>query len=87
MDTNSHLMTKPYNFDIKAMIDTFFLYLVKGGGVKNFLLTVEIFFNKREYSKADWLVSLVIKATFFSEGSLRQKRQSQKKYFFITQLL
>ena len=78
-------MTKPYNSE--SYDRHIFLYLAKGGGGQNFLLTVEIFFNKREYSKADWLVSLLIKAAFFSEGYLSQKRQSQKKYFFITQLL
>ena len=64
LDTNSHLTTKPYNFDInvqailKAMIDTVFLG-PSLGGVRFFLLPVRVFFNKREYSGAGWPLSYI----------------------------
>ena len=65
LDTNSHLTTKLYNFDIKCQsnsesYDRHGFFGNKLRGVKNFLLTVESFFNKREYSEADWLVPLVL---------------------------
>ena len=64
VDTTSHLTTKPYNFDIKCHSNSesydlhgFFGTRFRGG--QNFLLTVGIFYNKREYSGADWLVPLI----------------------------
>ena len=64
LDTNSHLTTKPYNFDIKCQSNSesydrhgFFGTKFRGG--QNFLLMVGGFFNKREYSGADWLVPLL----------------------------
>ena len=64
LDTNSHLTTKPYNFDIKChsnseSYDRHGFFGTKFRGGQNFLLTVGIFYNKREYSGADWLVPLV----------------------------
>ena len=57
LDTNSHLTTKPYNFDIKFQSNSesydqhgFFGTKFRGG--QNFLLTVGSFFNKRDYSEA-----------------------------------
>ena len=43
------------------MIDTVFWGPSLGGG-QNFVLTLGGFFNVREYSAADWLVSLIMKA-------------------------
>ena len=61
LDTNSHLTTKPYNFDIKCQSNSesynrhnFCGTKIRGG--QNLLLMVEGFFNEREYSGADWLV-------------------------------
>ena len=61
LDTNSHLTTKPYNFDIKCKSNSerydrhnFFRTKFRGG--QNFLITVGGFYNKRKYSGADWLV-------------------------------
>ena len=58
VDINSHLTTKPYNFDIKCQSNYesydwhgFFGTIFTGG--QNFLLTVGSFFNKREYSVID----------------------------------
>ena len=62
--TQSHLTTKPYNFDIKCQSNSesydqhVFLGPSLGGG-QTFLLTVGCFFNKRKYSEADWLVPLL----------------------------
>ena len=66
LDTNSHLTTKPYNFDIKChsnseSYDRHGFFGTKFRGGQNFLLTVGIFFNEREYSGADWLVPLLSK--------------------------
>ena len=64
LDTNSHLMTKPYTFDIKYQSNSesydrhgFLGTKLRAG--QNFVLTVGGFFNEREYSAADWLVSLL----------------------------
>ena len=64
LDTNSHLTTKPYNFDIKCQSNSesydqqgFFGTKLRGG--QNFVLPVGSFFNKRKYSEADWLVPLM----------------------------
>ena len=64
LDTNSHLTTKPYNFDIKChsnseSYDRHGFFGTKFRGGQNFLLTVGIFYNEREYSGADWLVPLI----------------------------
>ena len=64
LDTNSHLTTKPYNFDIKCQgnsksYDRHGFFGTKKRGGQNFLLTVGSFSNKREYSEADWLVPLL----------------------------
>ena len=64
LDTNSHLMTKPKKFDIKCpsnceSYDCIGFFGTKFRGSQNFLLTVGVFFNKREYSGADWLVPLI----------------------------
>ena len=63
LDTNSHLTTKPYNFDIKCQSNSesydqhgFFGTKIRGG--QRFLLTAGGFYNEREYSGADWLVPL-----------------------------
>jgi len=66
LDTNSHLTTKPYNFDIKChsnseSYDRHGFFGTKFRGGQNFLLTVGIFYNEREYSGADWLVPLLNK--------------------------
>ena len=60
VDTNSHLTTKPSNFDIKCHSNSesydqngFIGTKFKGG--QNFLFTVGGFSNKREYSGADWM--------------------------------
>ena len=65
MDTNSQMTTKPYNCDIKCQSNyesydryIFFGATLRGG--QNLLLTVGSFFNKREYSEADWLVPLLL---------------------------
>ena len=65
LDSNSHLTTKPYNFDIKCQSNSesydqhgFFGDKFRGG--QNFLITVGGFYNEREYSVADWLVLLVL---------------------------
>ena len=64
LDTNSHLTTKPYNFDIKSRSNSesyaqhgFLGPKFRAG--QNFVLTVGGFFNQREYSAADWLVPLI----------------------------
>ena len=64
LNTNSHLTTKPYNFDNKCQSNSesydqhgFFGTKFRGG--QNCLLTVGGFFNEREYSGADWLVPLL----------------------------
>ena len=64
LDTNSHLSTKPYNFDNKCQSNSesydphgFLGNKFRGG--QNFVLPVGGFFNKREYSVADWLVPLL----------------------------
>ena len=64
LDTNSHLTTKPYNFDIKCQknsesYDRHGFLGTKFRGGQNFVLTVGGFFNEREYSAADWLVPLI----------------------------
>ena len=58
------MTTKPYNCDIKCQSNSgsydrqgFFGTKFRGG--LNFLLTVGSFFNKIEYSEADWLVPLL----------------------------
>ena len=58
IDTNSHLTTKPSNFDIKCYSNSesydrhgFFGTNFRGG--QNFLFTLGGFFNEREYSEAD----------------------------------
>ena len=66
LDTNSHLTTKPYNFDIKChsnseSYDRHGFFGTKFRGGQNFLLTVGIFYNEREYSGADWLVPFLSK--------------------------
>ena len=65
LDTNSNLATKPEYFDIKCPSNSesydwhgFFGTKFRGG--QNFLLTVEGFFNKSEYSGAEWLVPFLI---------------------------
>ena len=64
LDTNSHLTTKPYNFDIKRSgnsesYDQYNFLGTKFREGKNFLFTVGVFFNERDYSGADWLVLLL----------------------------
>jgi len=65
LDTNSHLTIKPYNLDIKCQSNSesydqhgFFGTKLRGG--QKFLLMVGGFFNKREYSGADWLVPFIM---------------------------
>ena len=58
VDTNSHLTTKPSNFDIKChsnseSYDRHGFFGTKFRGGQNFLFTVGGFFNEREYSEAD----------------------------------
>ena len=68
LETNSHLTTKPYNFDIKCQSNSesydrhrFFWDQVQEG--YNILLSVGgFFFNEREYSGADILVPLVMQS-------------------------
>ena len=67
LDTNSHLTTKPYNFDIKCQskyegYDRHGFFGTKFRGNQNFLITFGGFYNEREYSGADWLVLLIPKA-------------------------
>ena len=69
LDTNSHLTTKQYNFDIKGLSNSesydphgFFGTKFRGG--QNFLMMVGGFYNKREYSGADWLVLLLCVISF-----------------------
>ena len=70
LDTNSHLTTKPYNFDIKCQSNSesydqhVFFWGPSLGGGQNFLLTVGGFYNEREYSGADWLVPFVCSFLF-----------------------
>ena len=65
VDTNSHLMTKPYNLDIKCPInsESYDQHIFWGGQVEGwsefFLFTVGGFYNEREYSGAAWLDLLV----------------------------
>ena len=64
LDTKRHLTTKPYNFDIKCQsnsesFDRHGFLGTKFRGGHNFVLMVGGFFNKREYSAADWLVPLI----------------------------
>ena len=64
LDINSHLTTKPYNFDIKCQdksesIDGHGFFGTKFSGGQNFLITLGGFYNEREYSGADWLVLLL----------------------------
>ena len=63
-DTNSHLTTKPYNFDIKCLgnsesYDQHIFFGTKLRGGQNFLIKVGGFYNEREYSGTDWLVLLL----------------------------
>ena len=65
VDTNINLTTKTYSFDIKCQSNSesydqhnFFGTKVRGG--QNFLFTLGGFFNKRDYSGADWLDLLLI---------------------------
>ena len=58
VDTNSHLTTRPSNFDIKCHSNSesydrqvFFGTKFRGGQI--FIFTVGGFFNEREYSEAD----------------------------------
>ena len=65
LDTNSHLTTKPYSFDIKChsnseSYDRHGFFGTKFWGGQNFLLTVVVFYNEREYSGADWLVPFLV---------------------------
>ena len=60
VDTNSHLMTKSYNFDIKwhsnsESYDRHGYFGTKFRGGQNFCFTVGGFPNEGEYSGADWL--------------------------------
>ena len=64
LDTSSHLTTTPYNLDIECQSNSerndrhgYFGTKFKGG--HNFTLMVGGFFNKREYSGADWPVPLL----------------------------
>ena len=64
LDTNSHLTTKPYNFDSKCQCNSesydqhgYFGTKVRGG--QSFWFTMGGFFDKREYSGADWLDRLL----------------------------
>ena len=71
LDTNSHLTTKPYNFDIKCQgnsesYDQHGFFGTKFRGGQNFLIAVGGFYNKREYSGADWPVLLVSNINKFS---------------------
>ena len=64
LDTNSHLATKPYNFDIMCQgnsenYDRHGFFGTKFRGGHNFLISLGGFYNEREYSGADWLVLLV----------------------------
>ena len=66
LDTNSHLTTKPYNFDIKCQgnsesYDRHGFFGIKFRGGRNFLIMVGGFYNEREYSGADWPVLLLVK--------------------------
>ena len=75
LDTNSHLTTKPYNFDIKWQrnsdsYDQHGLFGTKIRGGQNFLLTAGGFYNEREYSGADWLVPFIY--IFFAYFSKKQ---------------
>ena len=65
LETNSQMTTKPYNCDIKCESNSasynwhgFFGTKFRGG--QSFLLTVGSFFNKREYSEANWLATLIL---------------------------
>ena len=57
---NNTILTSCVKAILKAMINTFF-FGTKFRGGQNFVLTVGGFFNKREYSGADWLVPLIPK--------------------------
>ena len=86
LDTNSHLTTKPYNFDIKCHSNSescdrhSFLGPSLGVGQK-FLITVGGFYNKREYSGADWLVLLIV----YSKPTFQQNSAQQYDQTFIIQ--
>ena len=72
LDTNSHLSTKPYNFDIKFQSNSESYDRHGFSGTKfrrgqNFVLTVWGFFNEREYSAADWLVPLICNGLSYLE--------------------
>ena len=89
LDTNSHLTTRPYNFDIKCQgnsesFDRHRFFGTKFRGGQNFLITVGGFHNEREYSGADWPVLLV--STFFwaeigLEGSPSCKKEKTCQIF------
>ena len=71
LDTNSHLTTKPYDFDIKCQsnsesYDRHGFVETKFRGGQNFLITVGGFYSEREYSGADWLFLLINKKTILS---------------------
>ena len=55
LDTNSHLTSKPYNCDIKCPgnSESYEQHGFWGPSL------VGVFFNKREYSGADWMVLLI----------------------------
>ena len=66
LDTNSHLKTKPYNFDIRCQCNSksypqyFFCCCTKfRKGISFFLMAAGFFLNKREYFGADWLDLLI----------------------------
>ena len=63
-DTNSHLTTKPYNFDIKCpsnyeSYDQHGFFGTKFREGQTFYYRGEFFFKERDYSGADWLVPLL----------------------------
>ena len=65
VDTNSHLTTKPSNFDIKChsnskSYDRHGFFGTKFKGSQNFFIYGGRFFNEREYSRADWLDLLIV---------------------------
>ena len=65
LDTNSHLKTKPYNFDIKfqSNSESYERHGFWGpslGGLQILYYQWEVF-SSREYSAADWLVPLIWK--------------------------
>ena len=84
VDTNSHLTTKPYNFDIKCQwtlesYDRHIFFGIKFGGGQNCSFTLGSFFNKREYSVGGWLDPLVLNLDSYMKKLSSEARVAKRE--------